>query len=93
VSALQTSVHVPGGAKPFGALTHAEVVARAAELEAAVGFGPTARVAAVARAWAELGRRMQGAGAATVGELDEGTVTELAEPLWIVAPGGSLLRG
>ncbi len=93
MSVLSTSVHVPGGAKPFGELTHAEVMARASELDAAVGFGPTARVAAVARAWAELGRRMQSAGAATVAELDETTITTLAEPLWIVAPGGSLLRG
>ena len=93
MSVLETSVHVPGGAKPFGELTRAEVVARAAELQAAVGFGPTARVASVARAWAELGRRMESAGAATVADLDEPTVAALAEALWVVAPGGSLLHG
>jgi hypothetical protein len=93
VTVLATSVHTAGGAKPFGELTRADVTARATELDAAVGFGPTARVAPVARAWAELARRMEAASAATVGDLDEATVTALAEPLWIVPPGGSLLRG
>lgn len=89
---LATPVHVPGGAKPFGELTHDEVAARAAELQQAVGFGPTVRVGAVARAWAELARRMQATGAANVAALDAATIAELAEPLWIVPPGGSLLR-
>jgi hypothetical protein len=91
VSVLATRVHVPGGAKPFGELTRQEVVARAAELQDAVGFGPTVRVGAVARAWAELARRMDAAGAARVAALDEATIAALAEPLWVVPPGGSLL--
>ena len=91
MSVLEAVVHVPGGAKPFGEMTAAEVEARAAELKAAVGFGPTARVASVARAWAELARRMGAQEAATVAALDAQTVAALAEPLWIVPPGGSLL--
>lgn len=93
MSVLAVMVHVEGGSRPFGELTQAEVVARAAELRDAVGFGPTVRIASVARAWGELGRRMEAAGAPTVAALDEATVAELAEPLWIVPPGGSLLPG
>jgi hypothetical protein len=93
MTVLATSVHVEGGAKPFGELTRAEVDARAAELRDAVGFGPTARIASVARAWEELGRRMRMAGAANVAQLDAATLAELAQPLWIVPPGGSLLPG
>jgi hypothetical protein len=91
MSVLGTNVHVPGGAKPFGELTRHEVVARAAELRAAVGFGPTARVASVARAWGELARRMEQEGAATVAALDAATIAELAEPLWIRMPGSGAL--
>ena len=87
MSVLTVSVYVAGGPKPFGELTTAEVTARAAELRAAVGFGPTVRVAPVARAWGELARRMEEAGAATVADLDEPTVAELAEPLWLRLPG------
>jgi hypothetical protein len=89
MSVLTVSVHVAGGPKPFGELTRAEVAARAAELREAVGFGPTVRVAPVARAWGELARRMEEAGAATVADLDEPTVARLAEPLWVRMPGAS----
>lgn len=91
MSVLSTIVHVPGGGKPFGELTHAEVAARAAELESAVGFGPTSRVGPVARAWAELARTMEASGAVTVADLGSSAVAERAEPLWIIPPGGSLL--
>jgi hypothetical protein len=87
MSLLAARVHVPGGSKPFGELTREEVAARADELRAAVGFGPTVRVAPVARAWGELARRMAASGAATVAALDEATIAELAEPLWIRMPG------
>lgn len=87
MSLLATSVHVAGANKPFGELTLDEVAARAAELRAAVGFGPTARIAPVAHAWADLARRMRETGAVTVADLDEAVVTRLAEPLWIRMPG------
>jgi hypothetical protein len=77
--------------KPFGAFTLADVQARAQELSAAVGFGPTARVAGVARGWSELGRTMAGAGADRVGDLDAEVAVEFARKLWVVPPGGSLL--
>jgi hypothetical protein len=79
------------GYKAFGEFTLADVEARAAELAAATGWGPTARVASVARAWAELGRVMKDAAAATVAELDQVASAEFARRLWVVPPGGSLL--
>jgi hypothetical protein len=88
---LAERVHASGGTKPFGEMTVAEVRERADELRAATGWGPTARVGPVARAWAELGRAMNAAGAATVADLDSAVVAELAGKLWVVPPGGSLL--
>jgi hypothetical protein len=90
-SALERPVYAEGGDKPFGDFTLADVQARAAELKAATGWGPTARVAAVARAWTELGRTMTGAGAAVVRDLEPGVAEEFARKLWVVPPGGSLL--
>jgi hypothetical protein len=49
-------------------------------------------VAGVARAWTELAQIMSGAGAATVADLGAEKAAELAERLWVVPPGGSLLR-
>lgn len=85
--------HVFGGgrSKPFAEMTAEEVHSRAEELRAATGWGPTARVAGVARAWGELARLMDESGATTVAELDSDAVAERAERLWIVPPGGSLL--
>jgi len=88
---LARPVHAEGGDKPFGEFTVAEVRARADELSAAVGWGPTARVAGVARGWSELARVMTGAGAARVAELDGDTAVAFARKLWVVPPGGSLL--
>jgi hypothetical protein len=68
------------------------VRAHAAELRSAAGWGPTARVATVARAWRELADEMAGAGAATVADLGGERAAALAEGLWVVPPGGSLLR-
>jgi hypothetical protein len=83
-------VYADGRDKPFGELTIADVQARAEELASAVGWGPTAKVASVASAWSELARQMSNQGAQTVAELGE-TATQLAERLWVVPPGGSLL--
>ncbi len=90
-SVLSKRVYASGATKPFGELTREEVRARADELRAATGWGPTARVAAVAMAWGELARLMDGADARTVADLDPVVVTERAERLWVVPPGGSLL--
>ncbi len=88
---LSRPVSSAGGEKPFGQLTLADVEARANELRAATGWGPTARVASVARAWADLARAMQEHPAATVAELGLDEVENRARALWVLPPGGSLL--
>lgn len=85
-------VHAGGADKPFGSLTMDDVRGHAAELAAAAGWGPTARVATVAQAWRELGAHMAEVGAATVAELGSESAAVFAERLWVVPPGGSLLR-
>ena len=88
---LAEHVFAGGRSKPFAELTTDEVKARAAELKAATGWGPTARVGSVAMAWAELGRLMEHVQVETVGDLRPDAVAERAEKLWIIPPGGSLL--
>jgi hypothetical protein len=83
---LNRLVHVDGAEKAFGAMTAAEVRARADELRAATGWGPMMRVGPVARAWGELARELDAAGAATVADLDSATVERLAGPLWVSRP-------
>jgi hypothetical protein len=88
---LLRPVSAAGGDKPFGAFTVADARALAAELTAAAGWGPTARVAPVARGWSELARVMEAAGAATVADLGRDRAAEFARRLWVVPPSGSLL--
>jgi hypothetical protein len=88
---LEQTVFIRGCNRPFGELTLDDVRARADELRAATGWGPTARVAPVALAWRELMMEMERAAAATVSELALERVVELAPKLWVVPPGGSLL--
>ncbi|GAC1440660.1 MAG: hypothetical protein NVSMB51_20210 [Solirubrobacteraceae bacterium] len=88
---LEQRVFARGASRPFGELTLADARARADELRAATGWGPTARVAAVALAWRELTLAMERSGAATVAELDGALVLELAPRAWVVPPGGTLL--
>jgi hypothetical protein len=84
-------VYADGRDKPFGELTRADVQARAAELASSTGWGPAAKVASVARAWSDLARRMEEAGAQTVADLGAEEAEGRAEPLWVVPPGSSLL--
>lgn len=88
---LAEPVFAGGRSKPFAELTAEEVQARATELKAATGWGPTAKVASVAMAWSELARLMEQSKAATVAELEPDAVAQRAEKLWVVPPGGSLL--
>jgi hypothetical protein len=84
---LRTPVFAGGANRPFGQLTPEDVRARADELRSATGWGPTARVAPVARAWRELSLEMERAGATAVAELDAARLQELAPALWVVLPG------
>jgi hypothetical protein len=88
---LEQTVFSRGANVPFRELTLEDARARAEELQSAVGWGPTARVASVAIAWRQLALAMERAGAATVGELEPAAVLELAPKLWVVPPGGTLL--
>lgn len=88
---LTAPVYVGERYKPFGEFTLAEVQARAEELRAVTGFGPTTRVASVAHAWSELARAMSAAGASTVGALERDAVADFARRTWTVPPGGSLI--
>lgn len=83
---LLVPVYASTGYKPFGQFTLGDVEERATALRAASGFGPTARVAPVARAWSELARAMTAAGAATVADLGEEAAREFARRTWVQPP-------
>lgn len=89
--ALQAQVYTGEAYKAFGDFTLADVQGRAAELSGLAGWGPMARVAAVARGWSELARAMNAAGAATVADLGADVAGEFARKVWAVPPGGSLI--
>ncbi len=89
--ALEQPVYADGAYKPFGEFTVADVSARADELRAVTGWGPTARVGAVARAWSDLARAMAQAGVDRVADLETSVAEEHARRTWVVPPGGSLL--
>jgi hypothetical protein len=84
---LNQEVWIRGANRPFGELTADDARSRADELRAAVGWGPTARVAPVAQAWRELSIAMDGTGASTVGALDPEVLVKLAPRLWVTLPG------
>jgi hypothetical protein len=84
---LDQDVWIRGANRPFAELTTDDVRSRADELRAAVGWGPTARVAPVAQAWRELSIAMDRAAAAAVGELDPEVLLKLAPRLWVTLPG------
>jgi hypothetical protein len=88
---LAERVYAGGRSKPFGEVTLDEVKARAQELRDTAGWGPTAKVASVAMAWGQLARLMEEKGAGSVAELDGQVVVDMAERLWVVMPGGSML--
>jgi hypothetical protein len=90
-SILAQTVFIRGSNVAFGELTIDDVRTRADELRAAVGWGPTARVAPVSLAWRELALTMQRSAATAVAQLDADVLVSLAARLWIVPPAGGLL--
>jgi hypothetical protein len=89
--ALATEVSVAGVGKKFGELSADDAATQAAALGAATGFGHRSRVGGVAAAWRELGSRMRDHEVARVSDLDPEEIETLAQKLWVVPPGGSLL--
>ena len=88
---LRQTVFVRDANVPFGELTVGDARSQADRLRAAVGWGPTARVAPVALAWRELANAMERDSATTVSDLAGQMLVEIAPRLWIVPPGGGLL--
>ena len=88
---LTVPVSCDGAYKPFGEMTVADARLRSEELGEAGGWGPLAKVAAVALAWRELASAMTRNGVTTVAALDRPTALEFARRVWVVPPGGSLL--
>jgi hypothetical protein len=84
---LDQHVFVGGAQRRFASLTAEDARAHADTLRAAVGWGPTARVAPVAQAWRELSLTMDRAGAGVVADLDPDVLVELAPRLWVTLPG------
>ncbi len=84
---VSQQVYIRGANRSFGELTLEDARARADELRAAIGWGPTARVAPVARAWRELANAMERERAGSVRELSAEVLVELAPRLWVVLPG------
>jgi hypothetical protein len=84
---LGQEIFIRGANRPFRELTVDDARARADELRAAVGWGPTARVAPVAQAWRELALAMERGGTATAADLDPEVLVALAPRLWVTLPG------
>lgn len=84
---LEQRVFIGGAQRSFGSLSAADARAHADELRAAVGWGPTARVAPVAQAWRELSLAMDRAGAGAAADLEPEVLVELAPRLWVTLPG------
>ncbi|WP_249010855.1 hypothetical protein [Conexibacter sp. DBS9H8] len=80
---LATPVFSEGVNRRFGELTIGEVRARAEELRAAAGWGPTARVMPVAAAWGELAALMLATHAITVADLPPAQIVAMTPGLWI----------
>jgi hypothetical protein len=80
---LSNLVFIRGSNRPLRDLSLADVRDRAAELRSAVGWGPTARVAPIARAWAELALEMERGGVGTVSELPGEIVLHVGPRMWL----------
>ena len=75
----------------FGEVTMDEARKHAVELKALSGWGPLAKIGAIARGWSDLSVTMQKRKAETVAELDPGIVEKAAIELWIVPPDRSMV--
>jgi hypothetical protein len=90
-AALAAEVHDGAEYRPFGTFTGEDAKERAEALGSVGGWGPLARAAKVARAWAGLAVAMAEADAATVADLDPEQVATWAERLWVIPPEGGMI--
>ena len=89
--ALTQKISIGGETKVFGDLTAAELHSRGEELSESSGLGHGGgRIAGVAMNWRSFAKILERAGAERVSDLDDATVNEYAEKLWVVPPGGSM---
>ncbi len=89
--ALAALVPVGQERVPFGEVTAQQAREQSASLREVGSFGPLARVAKVALAWAQLAGELERAGVHSVAGLEEKTVLGFAESLWVLPPEGGLI--
>ena len=88
---LVRTVSIAGIEKVFGEITIDDAKQQAAELKALVGWGPMAKVGAIARAWNELAGTLDHRGAETVADLEPAQVVSAATDLWVIPPGRGMV--
>ena len=88
---LVREVTVCSAQRRFGEVTPDDARQHSTELKALAGWGPMAKVGAIARGWGDLADTMRKRGAATVAELDPGLVEKAALELWIIPPDRSMV--
>jgi Fe-Mn family superoxide dismutase len=88
---LLRQVTVCGAERIFGELTADDARQHSTELKALAGWGPLAKIGAIARSWGDLATTLKKREAATVADLDPGLVEKAAIELWIVPPDRSMV--
>jgi hypothetical protein len=89
---LQCELFIDGASRAFGTVTLEQARARAEELRAVCGWGPTMRVLPVARAWRELTIAMELNAVGSVAELDVALVVEIAQRLGVTMSSAPMMR-
>ena len=89
---LTRLVSVCGTEHEFGKITMDEAREHSAELKALAGWGPLAKIGAIARSWGDLALQMQKAKVTTVAELEPGAIEKAAIALWVVPPDRSMVE-
>jgi superoxide dismutase, Fe-Mn family len=88
---LDRPVSIAGANKAFGTLTLDDARTQASELKALAGWGPLAKVGAIARSWSDLATIIEKRGADTVADLEPSQIEQSAVDLWIIPPPRSMV--
>lgn len=88
---LERLVTVCSVERRFGEVTIDEARQHSTELKALAGWGPMAKVGAIARGWNDLATHMQKNRATTVSDLEPGMIERAAIELWIIPPDRSMV--